>query len=297
MSPAMAPTMLSRTELAGRKTTDKRNSQSMVTGDVQQIPIAKELAIPGVEAFIVDYSAALKQNGHRHEHASITLVLRGEFEEVSSRQSQHATPLIAIAKAKGTAHTNIYGAKGCRALQVNFRREFEFAAADLSVLESGRYEGGRVVSALLRFLKGQESKSSSPLAGAALCEALAELSARAPAPRIVPKWLARVKDAIDCADSAAQPNLTALSGVAAVHPVYLTRQFKRHYGCTIREYIKKNRFHAAAHAVAEGNSPLGTIAHRFGYSDQAHFCRAFRSAAGLQARAYRHLIAGFLAIG
>ena len=259
---------------------------------VRQVAIPGTAPLPGLEAFIVDYTAGLRQTAHRHDHASITLVLRGAVEESCAQHSQHATALTAIAKGNGTRHTNAYGPNGCRTLQINFGRDFDFTRSGLSALESARYSGGPLVTALLRLVACAGGTTSLSEASFALCDALAALPTTSAVESFIPKWLSRTKEAIDCADPSESLSLAALGQIAAVHPVHLTRRFKRHYGSSIRDYIQKRRFHAAAQAVADEAVPLGEIAHRFGYSDQAHFCRAFQVFTGVPARAYRRLVLG-----
>jgi AraC family transcriptional regulator len=104
-----------------------------------------------------------------------------------------------------------------------------------------------------------------------------------------PPWLSGIKDLIDGSDPMHPLSLARLQKQAEIHPVHLTRQFKRHFGCTVREYMQYRRVRAAVSFVAESSLTLTEVAHRCGFADQAHFCRAFRGVAKCTARDYRKL--------
>ena len=124
-----------------------------------------------------------------------------------------------------------------------------------------------------------------------LYEALEALPANSRDSVVAPAWLGRVREMIDSSDPLRPLALARLQECAGIHPVHLTRQFKRRFGCTIREYMQYRRIRAATALVAEGSLALTQVAYQCGFADQAHFCRAFRSIARLTARDYRALTA------
>ena len=60
-----------------------------------------------------------------------------------------------------------------------------------------------------------------------------------------------------------------------MHPVSLTRDFRRHLGETISDRIQRRRVEHAA-ALLRGPGALATLAIRSGFSDHAHLCRVFK---------------------
>jgi AraC family transcriptional regulator len=67
----------------------------------------------------------------------------------------------------------------------------------------------------------------------------------------------------------------------------LSRAFRRVYGQTIGECIRKARVRSAAHLLLSSRRPISEIATECGFCDQAHLSRAFKRIFGLTPAAYR----------
>ncbi len=133
--------------------------------------------------------------------------------------------------------------------------------------------------------------TSHPLAiEGVLLEILAE-SARAigeGAGSNAPSWLRRVREAVEDSYLLA-PSLAELASIAGVHPVHLSREFRKHYQSTIGEYIRKRRIEHASHLLANTETPLSEVALTCGFSDQSHFCAMFKTHTGLTPAKFRDL--------
>lgn len=79
---------------------------------------------------------------------------------------------------------------------------------------------------------------------------------------------------------------------AGVHPVYLTRRFRRAYGCSIVALRQFERVRAAAGAIADADTALSTVACDAGFADQSHLTRTFKQMAGVTPAVYRRLVRG-----
>jgi AraC family transcriptional regulator len=77
-----------------------------------------------------------------------------------------------------------------------------------------------------------------------------------------------------------------------VHPVTLARAFRRAFGCTIGEYLRRLRIERAAEQLATGTQPLAEIALAAGFADQSHFSNVFRRRVGMSPSAYRREVRG-----
>jgi AraC family transcriptional regulator len=87
----------------------------------------------------------------------------------------------------------------------------------------------------------------------------------------------------------APPRVHALAASADVHPVYLARQFRRFYGCSVSEYIQQRRLQRTADLMTSGDEPLSVVSYRAGFADQAHMCRVFRAHMGITPGTFRQL--------
>ena len=104
-------------------------------------------------------------------------------------------------------------------------------------------------------------------------------------------WLGDARDRLH-ADVAARPSLAELAAGVGVHPVTLARAFRRTFGCTIGEYLRRLRIERAAEQLATGTQPLAEIALAAGFADQSHFSNVFRRRVGMSPSAYRREVRG-----
>jgi len=129
---------------------------------------------------------------------------------------------------------------------------------------------------------------ASPLAIEGLMlELTAELSrSKLVAERQLPHWLEEAKDLVH----AHFPENLSLAGVARavnVHPVHLARAFRRHFHCTLGEYVRHLRIEFASRELSMSDTPLVEIALAAGFTHQSHFSRIFKRHTGMTPSAFR----------
>ncbi len=101
-------------------------------------------------------------------------------------------------------------------------------------------------------------------------------------------WLRRVRETIDnCYLS--DYHLSDLASIAGVHRVHLVREFRKHYGTTIGEHIRKLRVDHASQLLGQTNLRLREIAAECRFADQSHFTKQFKKLSGLTPAEYRNL--------
>jgi AraC family transcriptional regulator len=93
--------------------------------------------------------------------------------------------------------------------------------------------------------------------------------------RTPPAWLRVAEDFIrDHAYGALRAADAA--GAAGVHPVLLSRWFRRVHGVTVGEFVRRLRLERACALLVSSRKPLSEIALACGFADHAHFTRSFR---------------------
>jgi len=105
-----------------------------------------------------------------------------------------------------------------------------------------------------------------------------------------PKWLAEVKTRIHD-EFTRRLTLTNCAQSAGVHPIHLAQSFRIHFGDSFGHYVRRLRIEFASRQILETKHTLADIALAAGFSDQSHFCRAFKLATGFSPRQYRCLLA------
>ena len=105
-----------------------------------------------------------------------------------------------------------------------------------------------------------------------------------------PRWLTRARDLL--ASGLGQPlTLRALAREASVHPVHFAATFRRFYGCSVGEYLRRERLLAARRKLADARHTLAEIAIDCGFTVQSHFTRLFKRFTGMTPGAYRTFLA------
>ena len=104
--------------------------------------------------------------------------------------------------------------------------------------------------------------------------------------RRFPKWLEKVKNILE--QRFAEPyKLSEIAAEVGVHPVHLAREFRKHYGSSIGEYLRKVRIEYACRELMGSNEAVTKIAFAAGFADQSHFSRTFKRLCGTTPGKYR----------
>jgi AraC family transcriptional regulator len=67
----------------------------------------------------------------------------------------------------------------------------------------------------------------------------------------------------------------------------MARIFRKRYGCSPGDYLRKLRIAAASEELANSDTPIIAIALQNGFSDQSHLTRTFRQYMGVSLAAFR----------
>jgi len=101
-----------------------------------------------------------------------------------------------------------------------------------------------------------------------------------------PLWLRRAREVLHTYSH--EPlRLSTVASWIGIHPVHLAREFRKHHGCTVEQYVRRLRVESASRKLVESDSPLAVIALEVGFANQAHFCRIFKLVTGISPGQYR----------
>jgi AraC family transcriptional regulator len=228
---------------------------------------------------------------HRHDRAQVHLVLEGEYFE-DARDGRHALgPGSILFRPAGEVHSNVFANGEIHGVLLEF--EGEAAAAVLPGLASDApfYLAPHAVDSLRtgfeREARREDVESKTALAGLVLCLA-SEVSrlgraAKRPGP---PPWLGEAA-ALIRRRSADDWRLTRLASAVGVTPVRLAAAFRRHFGCSVGDYLQNVRVDCARRRLAASDAAIGEIALECGFFDQAHLTRVFRKRLGTTPAGFR----------
>lgn len=101
----------------------------------------------------------------------------------------------------------------------------------------------------------------------------------------IPPWLSQARSML--VEGLETGSITTVASQLGLHPVYLAKRFRRHFGCSPAEYRMRCRLRGAMERLRQSASSLGQIAHDSGFSDQSHFTHAFKERFGHSPGVYR----------
>jgi AraC family transcriptional regulator len=242
------------------------------------------------------YAEGVSLGQHCHANAYLLLVLSGRYSEKHSHHEfvwgEGALHLLPA----GERHENEF-ATAVRCLRVEIEPQAIERLGDESrwALSEPREISGPLsqwlANRVLREFRAQDDVAPLAMEGV-LLEMLAE-SARScdeDPGSSAPTWLRHVREALDESYLLA-PGLVDLAALGGVHPVHLSREFRKRYRITIGEYIRKRRIEHASGLLSNSGMPMAEIASTCGFADQSHFCALFKKYSGMTPAKFRDLSA------
>jgi AraC family transcriptional regulator len=222
---------------------------------------------------------------HSHALGGVSIVLGGALEERVGRIEARAGMGDIVVKPPDIVHRNRFGPAGAVLLSI----------ADIPATLFGGigwrwFEGTKLARRAAQAAVAMQGGDADGLAREMAWELIAAVSAVAP-PRAesrIPLWLAAVRDEV--AGGPGRPSVACLARRAGVHPVYLTRLFRKCFGRSISGFVRKLRAERAADLLAHSDLPVSAIAAQLDFSDQSHLCRTFRAEIGIAPSAYRAIM-------
>lgn len=260
-----------------------------------KITFGRQLASLETGGFILTethHDPGLTLPPHEHEYANFNLTVRGSCRETMAGGTEDCGPASLSVKPPGAAHANRYGPAGARCLIVEVTpARLRALGSHARLFDAPFYErGGPLVALATRMyaeLRRGEPASELLLEGLAL-EFLGEMGrgrVRSSAPR-PPAWLGEARDRIHA--SFAEPlGLSGLAASAGVDATHLARAFRRWFGCSVGEYVRRLRLEHAAGRLAASDEPLAEVAAACGFYDQSHLTNLFRRHTGFTPAEYR----------
>jgi AraC family transcriptional regulator len=233
---------------------------------------------------------------HTHPGPTLCFVYAGAFTETFTGATLNCTPGTLKITPAAERHCNQFGREDTHGLLVEAEASRVESlgpyAAVLGERASFRDEG----LAVLAWRIAGELRRRDTAAPLAIEGLLLELIAGAARERelrltgTLPRWLADARSYLH--DPGGVGSLSELAAVVGVHPVTLSRGFRKAYGCSVGTYLRRLRVARAARELAETDAPLAEIALAAGFADQSHFSNVFRRETGLPPSAFRRAARG-----
>lgn len=227
---------------------------------------------------------------HTHSEAHFVLVMEGRYVSAAAGAPNVADGPVLIYNPPGTQHRDRFRGDGGLFLTITIPPAVLRCFANAVALpDYACLPGDDALRAAKQLVAaGVTSVREGDLVIESLCAELLIATAmkRGAMEKRQPTWLWRARELMHD-DCGAVLSLSDIAAAAGVHPVYLTRAFRRYFGCTPGDYLRRCRLLKAAALLVNDRDDLADIASTCGYFDQAHFSRTFKAAFALSPKQYR----------
>jgi AraC family transcriptional regulator len=257
------------------------------------------------------HESARKLPSHSHELPFFGLVMDGQYGERYGRQHTFFSPFTIMFRPAGIPHQDEIGPRGVKFFEIelrpSWRKRLDACSATLDRAFADCV-GGQALWLGLKLYRELHSGVADELATESLLGELLACIGCQPRERSTerssegdpegareganerPPWLGRVLDKIS-AEYNEKLTLDQLSGEAGVHPVHLSRVFRRWNGQGIGEFVHRLRIRAACERLLQLEMPIAEIGLAAGFADQSHFTRSFRRVTGMSPARFRGMVA------
>jgi AraC family transcriptional regulator len=249
-------------------------------------------AITGISALESAYSPGLRIPAHEHVAAFFDLVVAGGCTEVLGGHTRTRGLGTFAFHPAGEVHSSCWHGPEARCFHVEIAPPLLGRARQYSpgLDHPVHFPGGPphlLGTRLYEEFRQPDDLSALAIEGL-LLELLAECSRQESRARDrqPPGWLLTVGDLVR-ARFCEPLTLGAVAEAVGVHPAHLARVFRRFYGCTLGDQVRRLRVEFARRRLANSDAPLADIALAAGFSDQSHFSNTFRRHTGLSPAAFR----------
>ena len=257
-------------------------SDSLQTGQFYGKP-QRRAELGGVVLTEVIHHVGRKLPRHTHESAYFGLLLGGTYSECCTRRDTEYVPFTLGFHPPSLTHSDEVGTCGSRMFCIELRDSF--LAQTRAFLTAPEFVpdlcASEVTWLALRLFRSFSYGTISLLQTQELCsEMLEEVTGAALRGESAhPAWLGRALELLH-GDFRESLTLDRIAQQVQVHPIHLSRVFRKRYSCTMAEYLNRLRVQFVCRALESGRGDLASLATDAGFADQSHMGRVFKSSTG-----------------
>jgi len=249
--------------------------------------------VAGFRLFEVDYRAGLDLRPHFHPHGYLIYVLSGNYSEACAAGTVDLVPRSMRYLPPGFTHSNHFSrAARCLVIEIAPAVLARVSQSTKALERAGEIQGP--VSGWLAERLYDEFQRPMAAGGLALEGMLLELTAEAArrvgqgAAKITPEWLKNARRHLE-SNCLRAVSLAEMARVSGMHRVHVSREFRKHFGTTIGEFLRSLRVQHARRLLSSTTQTLTDIALDCGFADQSHFSATFRRFTGLTPAVFRQM--------
>jgi AraC family transcriptional regulator len=243
----------------------------------------RRFELAGVVLSEVAHLSGRKLPCHTHESAYFGLLLAGSYSETCSHRAAEYDPFTMGFHPPSLTHSDEVGRCGSRMFCVELRDSYLSRTRPFLTVPQFTPDlcGSEVTWLGLRLYRSFANGTLGPLELEETCGQMLEAvgGSRIHEEKTRPYWLNRALELLH-GSYRESPTLQEIAGQVGVHPIHLSRVFRKHYRCTMAEFMNRLRVQFACRALAAGWADLAIVASDAGFADQSHLGRVFKSCTG-----------------
>ena len=249
--------------------------------------------VAGVIITETEHQPGRRLDFHEHAAPNLNFVIGGSHVETFRSRTVHCLPGSIVVKPAGALHANAYGDAGSRSLVFEFKTAANEVYAGWSpAFREIRWLPGGVPSAYAWQIR---KEGQSQLPGwrirveellLHICDEVSPLTTRGKADW--PSWVNTVRDFLE-SNYDTELSVSEVARICDVHPVYLTRVFRKRFGCTVAQFLRRKRLDRAIQEITSTSKSMAEIAADCGFYDQSHLTNLLRQTAHVSPAALRSI--------
>lgn len=231
---------------------------------------------------------------HYHENAYFTYLLKGQLSETNQKESYQLIPGSLLFHQWQDPHYNVKAPGEARGFHIEMNTHW-FAENHIN---PDSFQGSfQLNQPYLRklihqiYLETKEQDEFSPLCIQGLLlqtfGTFQRLETIATSRK--PEWMSHVLELLRD-EKTGKHSLESIAKQVNVHPVHLSREFPKHVGCTLGNYLRHLKIEKSVALLHQRSLSIMAIAHECGFSDESHFIRSFKAARGITPARYRNQV-------
>jgi AraC family transcriptional regulator len=239
----------------------------------------RSVEIGGIVLTELIHRVGRKLPRHTHESAYFGLLLGGSYSERCTQRNADYGPFTIGFHPPALTHSDEVGNCGSRMFCIELRHSF--LAQTRPFLTAPEFVPDLCASEVtwlgLRLFRDFAGETLSRLQVEELCSDMLErVGCIAPGCRPTDSvWLKRALDLLH-GSYRAPLTLEDVARQIEIHPIHLSRVFRKRYRCTMAEYMNRLRVQFVCRALESGWADLAGLATDAGFADQSHMGRVFK---------------------
>jgi AraC family transcriptional regulator len=235
-----------------------------------------------------------KVDWHYHENAYFTFILQGNVIEGNKKEIYNCSAGSLLFHNWQDPHYNIKPKGYTRGFHIELKDAwFKHLDFDIKQLQGSI----KITNADIKFLMYKivkETKVADELSALSMqtliLQTLSEMFRHQQSDKEKkPLWVNTIKEILHD-EFSNKLTLDYLAQTLNIHPVHLSRDFQKHFNCSLGDYMRKLKIEKSLHLLSNKNNALSEIAYDCGFSDQSHFNRCFKSINGISPYQFRKII-------